>query len=201
MDARGCRPMQGHAELPRDAHCAGGRSWDSSSTGTTQRCFRPETNTVTRAKTPQKALSQFPSTPSPKWGPGSAPQPQPPLPPAAGPHPAGCAGRPRRAPGQITANPRQIWSSGGKTTLNGRQVGSRRPQGWDDRRGALLSLPPGHPTSTHPPWALLRAGPGRGTVLPKNRGALAGLSLAPRPDPHPRQRVGGQGCAGQWNWL
>lgn len=146
---------------------------------------------MTPAEIPQKALSRFPSTPGPKGGAGSAPQPQPPLPPAAGPHPAGCAGRPRRAPGQITANPRQIWSSGGKTTVNGRQVGSRRPQSWDGRRGALLNLSHRHTPTLGIPSGRIRPW----DCAPKKQAGFgwAEPSLAPRPDPHPWQRVGGPG--------
>lgn len=56
-------------------------SWDSSSAGTPRRCFRPETNRMTPAEIPQKALSQFASTPSPKRGTRLSP-------PAAAPAPA-----------------------------------------------------------------------------------------------------------------
>lgn len=142
---------------------------------------------------PPKVSSQLPCTPSPRWGTGLAA-----LPPARqrGRIRQAVPARPRRTPGQITANPRQIWSSGGKTTVNGRQVGSRQSQCWADRSGAA-PWPPGTPCGVQTPQSACSGRIRPWDHPPQNRGALAGLSLMPWQDPlSVAVSLRGQGCAG-----
>lgn len=150
---------------------------------------------TTLAKTP----SAFPCTPKPQRGDPAGSPPRSALPPA---RQRGCIrqavpARPRRAPGQITANPRQIWNSGGKTTVNGRQVGSRQPQHRAGQSEAAPRPPQDDPLGTDPPVCLFGQDPAVGPSFPK----LGGLSswAEPHSPARPSPRAwGDRAVPGRW---
>lgn len=137
---------------------------------------------MTPAQIPQKAPSRLPSTPSAKVGPGSAPQAQPPLPARIlRAVPAGQGALPAKSqqiPGRSGAREEKQPLMGGRWAAGGPRVGTA---------GAGLS--------SASPRDIPPAGPGRGSVLPKKQG----LSLAPRPDPHPSWGV--RAVLGSGSWL